>query len=265
MAFLLLALGSFYASSLKRNTSEVSGFHPIRDDSLAHRFAPGLISEGLGPDKLLYRMSRSSEGYIHIAYFFVWPFERNDAPGMGAFLSRMFYTGGLSLQSILFGPGDVEVITLVLDQAADPEKYRVRSLHFETARNYDPSRFGVDHQPMDFHFAGPEKDHTQTSRESPGAAQDPGTVRGNEQSRASIHSPSPDELIFEVMSWNHMFRWIRDLDPEDRNSEILRLKPAYFSQEDWQYYRMFKPVESVLTRNRAHPEFSREIAEPITL
>tara|TARA_Y100001937_G_scaffold23899_1_gene34294 strand:- start:354248 stop:355156 length:909 start_codon:yes stop_codon:yes gene_type:complete len=271
-----LSLSVIYFASRKENPHSVEGFEPMRNDALAMAFAPALHSGAYQkPEKLLYRMSQSPDNLIHIAYFLVWPFERNDTSGFFPWLNRSVYTGGLSLQGLLFGPGDVEVISLIIEPASNakngfhasdarylfrstdvssapngsngPEGYgspngsagidsatvrfhkdfRLRELTYETAESYDPHAFGVKHR----------------------------TVRlGFRQDDA----PSAEDLVFDVISWNHMFFW----NPDRSSGNVTAMVPEYFSSEQWKYYRMFKPVESLLARNRAHPEFAREAVAP---
>ncbi|HBS04704.1 MAG TPA: hypothetical protein DEA96_07060 [Leptospiraceae bacterium] len=250
IASLCLLIAGSYLCSLKNHTAEIAGFHPARNDSLAKTFAPGLRAGEYGiPERLLYRMSEASDGSIHIAYFFVWPYERNDSPGIMPWLSRTLYTDGLSLQGILFGPGDVEVIYLVLERnsGGPADGYRIKSMEFETAGDYDPRDFGVSHLPVQYTFP----------LES---ASDLRAAHGPNSDFLSF--PGSRHLIFRVISWNHMFEW----EPASRAGaeETVSLRPEYFSEEDWNHFGMFKPVESIVSRNRAHPEFARE-AVPISI
>lgn len=344
--FALLVPALVIPLSLQENSADVAGFSPIRDDSVARDFAPLIDPGGYEPpEEILYRMSQDERGRVHIAYFVIWPSEKNDGSGMGAFLSRILYTGGLSLQKLMFGPGDVEVITLVLEPVGLPDharmnasdsaairqhseqwgyrnssaRWRLAHLTFETARNYDPSEFGVNHETISLELSGMQ-----------------------------VALP----LRFRVMSWNHMFQWIsserpgdflsppgvnaiidpplvatpagnqgQDLEsrqdaqnrqdhqnkktitekaapnapgsrdvptvpddgtvanegtasidvagPDDRASlenpavvddskRMLRLRPEYFPDRRWDHFQMFKSTESLISRNRAHPPFSRE-------
>jgi len=71
-------------------------YAPIKDDLLAARFAPKILSgsEHGDPSKLFYRASRYSNGDTLFAYHFVWPHQKNNASGFGAFLTRALYSGG---------------------------------------------------------------------------------------------------------------------------------------------------------------------------
>jgi hypothetical protein len=118
------------------------GFTPMRDDALAIRYAPVVKGHALygAPLGLLYRMARSEDGDIHIAYHPFYGHEENPHSGFGAFLSRILYTGGLNLKNILFGPGDVELIEVVLNKRGQP-----RLVAYEDAGDYRPQNFGVRH------------------------------------------------------------------------------------------------------------------------
>jgi len=61
---------------------------------------------------------------------------------------------------------------------------------------------------------------------------------------------------FEVTTWNHMFDLI---SPEQaQGKKIYELKPEYFSKELWDYYRMTKKKQSLLSQDRAHMEWERQ-------
>lgn len=145
--------------TVRENSAEVPGFAPVADPALAAQFAPRLLAPRgaefgptpADPEALYYRASRDEQGRTHIAYFFAWPYERNESPGFAPLLNRILYTGGLSLQRVLFGPGDVEVVTVILGPGGALEE-----VEYEIPENYDPARFGVTHktvrEPVD---AGP--------------------------------------------------------------------------------------------------------------
>jgi len=121
------------------NTGE---FTPIRDDSLAAKFAPRFVPHALygAPTRVLYRMAHSRDGNIHIAYHPFYPHEENPHEGTGAALSRLIYTGGLHLKDIMFGPADIELVEIVLDQKLQPVE-----ISYEDAGDYDPQAFSVRH------------------------------------------------------------------------------------------------------------------------
>ena len=143
------------------------GWTPIKDDALAARFAPEFrCPSEFGPvAALYYRAALDAEGRIHIAYHPVWERERNDTKSFMAFLSRALYTGGLSLQRIMFGMKDIESVALTLDG----EREHILEAIYETARDYDPRAFGVKHE------------------------------------KKTASGPFELPLRFEVISWNHLF------------------------------------------------------------
>lgn len=126
--------------------SDHNGYIPIKNDSLAAQYAPVIISgdEYGNPVRLLYRASRDTAGNLHIAYHYVWQKEENNAKGLMPFLSRNLYTGGLGLQRIMFGKGDVEAAAVTISPRGD-----VIRLRFETAKDYDPKKFSVTHQAVE--------------------------------------------------------------------------------------------------------------------
>ncbi len=146
-----IVVALFYLSqrTVRENAADAPGYAPLRDDALAAAHAPRLLAPRgpefgpapADPEALYYRASRDDQGRLHLAYFFAWPYERNESPGLAPWLNRMLYTGGLSLQRVLFGPGDVEVVSLVIRPDG-----RVESVEYEIAENYDPARFGVKHK-----------------------------------------------------------------------------------------------------------------------
>ena len=130
-------------STVKVNETEIEGFMPVKMDEMAEKYAPVLLpSEKYeAPLRLFYRASKDNKGNIHLAYHYIWENEINKNDGFMPFLSRNLYTGGLSLQKIMFGKGDVEVVGMVI--APDG---RIMRVDFETARDYDPTAFSVTHK-----------------------------------------------------------------------------------------------------------------------
>ncbi|MEM7180709.1 MAG: hypothetical protein AAF518_07340 [Spirochaetota bacterium] len=122
---------------------DVPGFSPIRDDSFAEKYRPFLLlaDKEIPPEKLLYRASKDAQGNIHLAYHFVWAKEENTHSGFYPFLSRNLYTGGLSLQKVLFGKEDVELISLVMSPTRE-----ILQVTYEIPENYSPSDFSVKHR-----------------------------------------------------------------------------------------------------------------------
>jgi hypothetical protein len=212
-----------------RVVSELPGlseFTPIKDDALAARYAPVLVpSPDYGdPIALFYRASVDRAGNTHLTYHYLWEYERNETGGCLPLLSRNIYTGGLGLQRTMFGPGDIELVSMRIDAAG-----RVFALFYETAEDYDPSSFGVKHK--------------RVSR----------LVTGGE-----IAGP----YLFEVISWNHLFeaREMESLSDGER-ANLVRLTPEYFREKLWLHYEMYKAEESFFNRSRAHEPFEREAFE----
>jgi len=127
------------------------------------------------------------------------------------------------------------------------ERYRVVRLEFETARNYDPAAFAVQHRTV----ALPDQLEEASAR-------------------AAIRATLQEPLVLRVLSWNHMFELLvgeafpGELEGLRKQSEAqldggpLALEPEYFRPELWEHYRMFKARETRLSKNRAHPPFARE-------
>ena len=145
-----------------------SSYIPFRDDALAARYCPVFeCPSAYGPIlAVYYRAARDESGLIHLAYHPVWARERNDAPGLKPFLSRVLYTGGLSLQRAMFGKGDIEAVGLTVDPASGS----VLEIRYETARAYSPTDFSVSHEYV-------------------------------VESHPGVGRP-----LFAVVSWNHLFR-----------------------------------------------------------
>ncbi len=201
------------------HSPEAPGFVPVDEPALATRFVPEVWSgEFESPTRLLYRMARDERGRVHIVYHFVWPGERNPGPGWGPRLSRWVYTGGLGLQRIMFGKGDIELVVVVVGPDG-----RLEELLFETAEAYDPRAFGVRHR--DVRLRGP-------------AASAPG-------------------FALRVMSWNHLFEPLARAGAAPRGSRVT-LAPEYFTNELWEEYTMFRQKETFFRRSRAHEPFERK-------
>jgi len=197
----------------------VEKYSPLKDDELAKKYAPVLESGSPygDPFGLYYRASRDSAGNTHVAYHYLWEKEENTGDGVGAFFSRNIYTGGLKFQKIIFGKGDVEVISFIIDASGE-----IRQVEYETAENYDSSKFSVIHL------------------------------------HAIRKGPHKSPLLFKVISWNHLFEYIKD---NAENNNVIRLTPAYFSEKLWREYEMVKESESFFSRNRAHRDYEKEFAE----
>ncbi len=120
-----------------------NNFTPLRNDNLAEKYVPSIICDDKYTqiEKILYRAAVSSEGFTYIAYHPVWKFEKNTSRGILPFLSRAFYTGGLSFQKIMFGKGDVENVVIKITKAGKPVE-----IIYETADNYFEKNFSVKHK-----------------------------------------------------------------------------------------------------------------------
>ena len=139
--------------------------------ALARQFEP-VLTQGADipapPERILYRAATTENcTRLLLAYHIAWPFEQDPRPGWWPAFIRLVYTGGLRLQRVIYGPGDVEVIFLTI---ALPDKKIVR-INYETA-TYD-AKNGVVHVPQ----VVEEKD-----------------------------VPAYAPLHFRVISWNHLFK-----------------------------------------------------------
>lgn len=143
------------------------GYSPIRDDALAARYLPSIYCPPeFGPIiAIYYRASKDESGALHIAYHPLWAKEWNDTKALGPFISRLVYTGGLSLQKAMYGKGDIESIAF----AIAPSSGEVTEVDYETAEEYSPNKFGVKH------------------------------------ARIQKNGPFAGTLSFRVISWNHLF------------------------------------------------------------
>ena len=148
---------------------------PLREAVM--RFAPVIVQRPeipAAPEAMLYRAATSGDGrLLLIAYHVVWPYEQDPRPGFWPAVTRAVYTGGLRLQSVIYGPGDVEVIELEVDL----ETMKLLRVSYETA-DYD-ARGGVI--------------HVQVVKEGD-------------------KLPDQLPLYFEVVSWNHLFE-LRERPP----------------------------------------------------
>lgn len=136
-------LGFFLTRTTKENSLSAPGFTPVRDDVSAQRYAPSILSgsEYGDPVALYYRAAENGDR-LYITYHYVWEKEENPHPGFLPFLNRTLYTGGLRLQKIMFGPADIEKVSVVVRSGV------IESVSFETAGDYNPSAFSVKHKPQ---------------------------------------------------------------------------------------------------------------------
>jgi len=231
----LVCLVVWYPTGKKE--SPPAGYTPLRDDDLAARYRPIFDSPAeFGPIlAVYYRAARDEAGIVHIAYHPLWAKEWNSTKAFGPFLSRCLYTGGLSLQRLMYGPGDIEAIGF----AIDPASGKIIEIDYETAADYDPASFSVKHQVV--------------------------SLKGN------FDPP----LHFQVISWNHLFRLEENTVASGdgaRSGEIAQggaatpLGPAagvplsYFTPELWAKYGIWKNPETILRKDRAHFIWERGVA-----
>ncbi len=212
---------------------------------LVSRYAPVLVQgEDIPapPGELLFRAATSEDcRTLRLAYHVVWEFERDPGKGFWPALTRATYTGGLRLQRIIFGPGDVEALALDVDL----ETSRVTRVRYETARY--GKRGEVIHVPV---------------------VKEWGDV------------PDYNPLYFEVISWNHLFDLLeappgKAADKESKGTlnpgsgstaagrKVYRLDPEPFTDELWKHYRMTKKREHMLSRDRAHYCFELGLLCPV--
>ncbi|HPA70843.1 MAG TPA: hypothetical protein PKY31_01150 [Spirochaetota bacterium] len=199
------------------------GFTPARDDAAARGYAPTLISnDAFGfPLKCYYRAARDGAGNLHIAYHPVWERERNDSGGLMPLLSRMFYTGGLRIQRVMFGKGDVEVIAVTVDAQGGRTEIR-----YERPKDYNPSTFTVQHENV--------------------------TLRGT-FSTTPVFRVSSWNHLFEKAGG-------ADAAPRS-GERAWKCEPEYFTGALWEEYTMVRLKETRLRKSRAHFEWERTAAE----
>lgn len=144
--FAILIIGIFiflFNHTTKIVLLDVEGYTPIKNDPLAREFAPSIIAQAEEdePIGLYYRAAKDEFGNTYIAYHFLWEKEVNNNKGIKPFLNRILYTGGLKLQSKIFGKGDIEVIEVKLN--ANDEIVQVT---YEIPEDYDENDFSVKHE-----------------------------------------------------------------------------------------------------------------------
>lgn len=249
-AFLLFVL--YYPAGKKK--APPIGYTPIRDDALAARYQPLFDCPAqFGPIlAVYYRAAKDESGIIHIAYHPLWAKEENNAPGLGAFLSRYLYTGGLSLQRLMFGPGDIEAIGL----AIDPKASSIVQIDYETAAHYDPSSFSVTHKAISqkgnfappLRFAVVSWNHL-FALEGQGGAGSKAPVPQTGQSGAAHQGPaSQTEQVAAAEA------------PE--SSALTTQAPlSYFTSALWNRYGIWKNPQTILRKDRAHFVWERGAAE----
>jgi len=184
---------------------EPGEFQLLQEDEIAQRFSPIIVQEkGIEPEPsaIYYRMAYQAEK-IFIAYHIVWAYEKGEGKGLEKLWNKLFYTGGLKLQKVIFGPGDVETIELVVDK----ESGEIIRLRYEQAGHQGVEKTAED-------LKGIEKPY------------------------------------LEVTTWNHMFELV---SPEESSGKrVYSLKPEYFTEELWSYYKITKKHKHLFSQPRAH-------------
>lgn len=241
---LILFLFTFYWPTGKREMPP-EGYTAFQDDVLALRYCPVFESSpSYGPIMAIYyRAARDGAGNLHIAYHPVWKEESNRSAGWGPFLSRTIYTGGLSLQRIMFGKGDVESIGVTIDAEGD-----ISGLEYETTKDYDPRSFSVTHLPvkvaapigLPLHFRIASWNHLFVRLGNESAETDIPSIEGTEVGR-----DQDDREIFAA----------EGADVLDARSVPF----GYFSAELWSDYAMWKNPETILRKNRSHFVWERGV------
>ncbi|MBI3396616.1 MAG: hypothetical protein HY042_12315 [Spirochaetia bacterium] len=217
-----LWLGLVYVP-VKKSPSATPGFTPMRDDALALKYVPVLYTGAFEtPHSLYYRAARDEAGRRHITYHYVWDYERNEADGFGPLMSRLLYTGGLRLQRLMYGKGDIEMVSVVIDSSGD-----VIDVVYETAEGYDPRQFGVAHR----------------------------TIRTEGKAVLPLRFRVVSwNHLFERLDTGST--------PASPAGTRVELPLRYFDRELWEDYEMWKPTETVLKKSRAHQPYERLAAGP---
>ncbi len=184
---------------------------PKRDDALAARYAPA-VAQGPGinpePSHIYYRMAED-DTRILIAYHITWPYEKDErSKGMEAAWNKMFYTGGLKLQQIIFGPEDNEVVEI----AVSKQTGKILRIRYESAGHQGEERSGVEVEKI-------------------------------------------DRPCLEVTTWNHMFELTSYAAAQGK--QVYYLQPEFFTDQLWDYYKMTKKRQSLLSQDRAHLSWER--------
>jgi hypothetical protein len=222
------------------------GYTALRDDALARRYCPVFeTSPDFGPIvAIYYRAARDGAGKLHVAYHPVWERETNNSSGLGPFLSRTIYTGGLSLQRAMFGKGDVESIGVTIDREGE-----IAGLEYEMAKDYDPSAFSVKHLPVKeegrvglplrFRIVSWNHLFSRLGNDAAAAALAgiAGTGAGREPETYEVFAPAGIEV-------------------PDAGSVPF----GYFTEKLWSEYAMWKNPETILRKDRSHFVWERGTA-----
>ena len=117
LRLLIIGLALSFISGF-RWSKEPGEFQPVQEDEIAERYCPIIVqAQGIEPEPgaIYYRMAYQDKR-IFIAYHIVWAYEKGEGKGLEKLWNKLFYTGGLKLQKVIFGPSDVEAIELVVDK-----------------------------------------------------------------------------------------------------------------------------------------------------
>ena len=260
-----------------------TGYTPLRDDYMAARYMPVFeCPPEFAPIlAVYYRAAWDSSGVFHIAYHPVWAKEWNATKAFGPFMSRCLYTGGLSLQRLMYGPGDIEAIGFSIDPASE----NVMEVDYETATDYNPSNFSVKHKKVllkgnfasPLHFKVISWNHlfefedvasAETSAEA--AVSAPGGIAvSGAASRSSDAAPAETSAAVDVVPSGgaaaaQTGTVATSAAPDDTASRSDSTEPApplsYFTSELWAKYGMWKNPETVLRKDRAHFVWERGAA-----
>jgi hypothetical protein len=122
--------------------AEQNAVKQIQDDALAQKYCPGFVQgEGIKPDlsHVYYRMA-VDDTRILIACHPVWPYEKDEGKkGFATLFNKLFYTGGLKLQTKIFGPEDIEALELVVDK----QSKKIIRIRYESASHDKQEVTGV--------------------------------------------------------------------------------------------------------------------------
>ncbi|MCS6985527.1 MAG: hypothetical protein NZM25_10445 [Leptospiraceae bacterium] len=145
MALPVLIFFAAFANKQDSDFFREQALKPVRDDSFAQKFCPQIKAHPQygSPYRMLYRLGIDNSGGFYLACHPVYEKEENPHEGFLPLLSRLVYTGGLSLQKIIFGPEDVELIEVRINQ-----KGEIYHIGYEDAENYNPTSFSVKHRPL---------------------------------------------------------------------------------------------------------------------
>ena len=205
-------------STTQENSMDVPAFTPVRDDAMAAKFAPQILQSAPYGNPEALLYRASKHDSGDIHITYHYVWEKEENTGPGW---KPFLSRWLYTGGLGLQRvmfGKKDIERVSLVVAPSGD---VTQLSFETAESYSDSDFGVKHRTVtqDGRFKGP--------------------------------------LLFEVMSWNHLFRQI-ETGKNAGEGAAVKLVPSYFTETLWQDYTMVKAKETRLSRNRAHQLYERE-------